>query len=288
MEMVGVVGVGQTLSADDSALGFRKLNMMIKAWAAQGIHLWAVNEATLFLNVGQQSYTLGTAHCTDNYVQTTLSTDEATGSTSLGLTSTSGMSASDNIGIVLDSGTIHWTTISGAPGSPTTIADALPSAASAGSVVFAYTTKIGKPLRVLSAYRRDINGQDTPIEMIAREDYARLASKSTAGKPIQAFYLPQLTTGTLRIWPTADLSTDVVRFWYERTLEDSDVAGDDPDFPVECAEAIVTNLADRLAATYGLPMGERAALKADAALALDAMLSFDREDTSLMFQPDIR
>jgi hypothetical protein len=124
LENVGVYAAGETISAEDTTMCARRLNMMAKAWMAHGAHLWAMKEATLFLSVGTQSYSLGASgtHCTNTYVHTTLSTDEATNSTSIGLSSATGMSASDNIGIVLDDGTIHWTTISGAPGTTTTIA----------------------------------------------------------------------------------------------------------------------------------------------------------------------
>ncbi len=129
--MLGEGAEGEAITGARSASCSLRLNLMIKAWMANGAKLWAMKQATLFLTVGTASYSLGATgtHCTNTYVQTTLSTAEASGSTSLGLTAFAGMAASDNIGIVLDDGTIHWTTISGAPGSTTTIATGLASAA---------------------------------------------------------------------------------------------------------------------------------------------------------------
>jgi len=289
LEDAGVIGAGDTPVADDINACAMKLNMMVKAWMAQGIHLWALEEATLFLAEGTQTYSLGSTgtHCTNTYVHTTLSSDEATSSTSIGITSATGMSASDNIGVVLDDGTIHWTTISGAPGTTTTIATGLASAATSGNVVFAYTSKINRPQRILSAYRRDIDNNDTEITMTSREDYARLTNKLVEGKTVQAFYDPQLTNGVLYAWPTPDNATDVIRFWYERVLEDFDAVTDNPDFPIEWAEAICAGLLYRIGRKFRKTQAEINDYKRDADEKLQIALGFDRESTSVMFQPDL-
>lgn len=268
----------------------RAVNMMVKAWMAKGYHLFSLKEATLFLGVGTQSYSLGATgtHCTYSYVQTTLSTAEALGSTSLGLTAFAGMSASDNIGIVLDDGTIHWTTISGAPGATTTIATGLASAAAAGNVVFTYTSKIDRPLRIASMYRRNIDTQDTPVRLIARDEYVELSNKTIQGKTIQAFYDPQMTNGVLYAWPTPDLATDVLRFWHERPLEDFDSNTDNPGFPIEWAEAICLGAASRVSQSFGMALPDRQMLKMEAEAALEDALGFDRENASVSFQPDLQ
>jgi hypothetical protein len=290
LAMVNIVEPSEAGSSDDYETCALYLNLMVKAWMAKGINLWAMKEATLFLAEGTASYSLGATgtHCTNSYVHTTLSTDEASGSTSIGITSATGMSASDNIGIVLDDGTIHWTTISGAPSTTTTIATGLASAASSGNVVFAYTTKINRPQRIISAYRRDIDNSDTPITLIARGDYADLSNKTSQGKTIQAFYDPQLTNGVLYTWPTPDLATDVIRFWYSRILEDFDAAANNPDFPIEWGEALIYGLAERLAAVYQIPLERRKFLKLEAREKLDEAVGYDVEPVSVFFGPDLR
>lgn len=288
--LTNVVDAGETPTADHYSQCSLMLNLMVKAWMAKGINLWAMKEATLFLSPGTASYSIGATgtHCTHTYAQTTLSTDEALGSTSLSLTSTTGMSASDNIGIVLDDGTIHWTTISGAPGSPTTIATGLASAATSGNVVFTYTTKINRPQRIISAYRRDIDSKDVPVELIARGAYADLSNKSAEGKTVQAFYDPQLTNGRLNLWPTPDIATDVLRFWYSRPIEDFDAGTDNPDFPIEWGEALIFGLADRLATLYQLPSERRQWIKAEAKEKLAEASAYDTEPVSVFFGPDLR
>jgi len=289
----GLYGQGKTLSTFDTSNGKTKLNLMIYAWQQQGIHLWAVQEGTLFLVEGQETYSLGPTgdDCTLDYVSTTLSADSAASDTTLNLTSTTGMSASDNIGIILDDGTLFWTTIVGAPGSPTTIAAGLPSEASDGAVVFTYTPAdtIQRPTRLIDGtiYRRDINNNDVPLSLISRTDYAMLSNKFSTGKSNQVFYEPTLTNGTLKVWVAPDSSSDVIRFSFERPFEGFISLADNPDFPIEWGEALIYNLAWRLA-VVDAPTETLDRLSAYAAAALSAAMGFDKEVASVMFAPTTR
>lgn len=292
-EICGLYTAGETLPSDDFAIALRKLNMMVKMWAAKGHHICGIVDATLFLVKDTASYSLGSTgtHCTSSYVKTTLSTAEETSSTSLGLTAFAGMSASDNIGIVLDDGTIHWTTISGAPGSTTTIATGLASAAASGNVVFTYTSKIQRPLRIVegTVFRRDKSDNDTPLNITSRRDYAMISDKTSSGKSNQWWYDQTLTNGTIRIWPVHDLVTDVIKFGAEILFQDFDVAADTPDFPIEWGEVISYGLADRIAAGSNAVSGnDKARIHALAEQKIEEAWMFNREDGSVFFQPEVR
>lgn len=288
----GDVAEGETLGATTVATYALRLNSWVKALMANGAKLWAMKQATLFLADGTAQYSLGATgtHCTNAYVQTTLSTDEAALSTSLGLTAFAGMAASDFIGIVLDDGTIHWTTISGAPGATTTIATGLASAAAAGNVVFTYTSKINRPQRIdgEAMYWRSAAGQDTPVKLISRAEYAQLSNKSSSGKLVQAFYDPQMTNGQLYVWPAPDNAGDVLRFWYERILEDFDIGTNTPDFAIEWGEALILGLASKMAPSSGMPLSERQDLERRATTALVIAEGYNKENVSTFFQPDHR
>lgn len=290
LEELGEVAEGEAITPDRTNAVSLRLNSWVKSLMAHGAKLWAMKQATLFLTVGTASYSLGATgtHCTNTYVQTTLSTDEATNSTSLGLTAFAGMAASDNIGIVLDDGSIHWTTISGAPGATTTIATGLASAATAGNAVFAYTSKINRPQRIDtdSAYWHSLAGQDTPVRIIARSEYAQLSNKSASGKIVQANYDPQLVNGVLKVWPTPDSSNDVLQFWYERVLEDFDASTDTPDFAIEWGEALILGLASKMAPSSGMGLADRQDLERRAGQAMAIAEGYDRENASVFFQPD--
>lgn len=75
--------------------------------------------------------------------------DEASGQTVISIDDDTGMASGDTVGILLDAGFIHWTTINGAPaGNDITLTVALPSAAADDNNVY---THLFKPMADLDA-----------------------------------------------------------------------------------------------------------------------------------------
>lgn len=264
LESIGYKDPSESLSAADVTTARRKLNMIVKQWTSQldfapGLKMWTRRRAYMFLQDGQVSYSLGPSgdHATETYVQTTLSTDEATSSTSLGLTSFTGMSASDNIGIVLDDGSIHWTTISGSPGSTTTIATGLASAASAGNVVFTYTTKMRRPFEIETAVRRDISGNDTPVDaQMTLAEYEQIYSKTSEGSPSRAYFEAQRTNAKLYLDCAPEDCTEVLRLVYLSYIEDFSATTNDAEFPAEWYRALSLQLAMDCCLPFSRPVPE--------------------------------
>lgn len=296
---IGYLEEGETPNAEVTTDCARRLNQMIKALMVKGTSLWCIQEALLFQVLGAQSYVLGSGATDaewcdpDDYVQTTLSADEASGQTVLSVTSVADIVADDRIGIVLDDGSIQWTTVDTVGASTVTVDDALTDAAASGNVVFVYTSRLVRPQRIIpdTLYRLDITGGQTPIELVGKAEYDQLTGKTQRGKTIKVAYLPQLN-GRLWTWSTADLSTDVIRFSFERPFQDFDVTADNPDFPVEASRMLYLNLAADVCGMYGAS-GELARLRRPdglgiADLALQDWLDYDRENAPVRFQPDMR
>lgn len=297
----GEIGLFDPESQDalDSSLvtdAAMKLNLLVKPWAKKyNLHL--MQDVVLFLVLASQSYALGDATgdanwCAwDDYAQTTLSAAAAASAAAVSLTSAAGFTTGDKIGIVLDSGAIQWTTATMA-GTTATLGTVLSGAAASGNVVFGYTSRIVRPLKIVrgSMFRRDITNSDTPVELVGKLEYDAMTAKTQSGKTIKAAYQPLLTSGRLWTWPCADLSTDVLRFTIERPFQDFDTTTDNPDFPVEASLALVLNLAVLLAGPNGAkdelpgPTG----LVVRAQQALDDWLDGDVESAPVKFQPEIR
>jgi hypothetical protein len=267
--------------------------MLVKAWGKRhGLHL--LQDVVLFQVLSQQSYLLGDAAtdanwCSiDDYAQTTLSAAAAAGAASVSLTSATGFATGDNIGIVLDSGAIQWTTAT-MSGTTATLGAVTTGAAASGNVVFGYTSRIVRPLNVVkdTIYRRDINNNDTPVQLLRKDAYDLLTAKTQTGKTIQVAYQPLLTSGRLWTWPTADLATDVLRFTIQRPVQDFDSTLDNPDFPIEASMALYLNLAVMLAGANGA-RDDLPTLYPRAQQALEDWLDGDVEDASVKFQPDLR
>lgn len=279
---------GDTISNGDNQFASNLLNMMIKAWQTQG-HLWLKTEATLFPIIEQAAYSLNAsgANCTDSYVDTTLNADAAAAATSLTLTSSSGMTVGDYIGIVLDTDALQWTTIATIPDSThVTIATGLTSEATSGNAVYAYTTKIDRPLNIMSV-RRNQNDIDTPMLRLSRQEYFDLPNKNSttsSSTPTSWYYDPQLSAGVLYLWPTNSTAAQIIKFTYQRPIDDFDAAVNDPDFPTEWLEVIAMQLAVRLSYRYG-KRNQIQALKADADAMLEGLKDFDNEEGSIYFQP---
>lgn len=256
LKKINVIGTHESVADEDLQLASRQLNRMVKAWQMDGVYVWTQREATVFLNTAQRSYTLGStgAHASDQdtVVKTTISVAEASGQTVISLADTTGMTAADNIGIELDGGTRQWTTIVSVDSSTqVTITTALTGSAASGKTVYSYTTKMNRPLKIVHARREDKDNVEKPIIIFSRQEYFDLVNKDSSGDVSYIYYdADTRDTGTLYVWPTAVNVKSKLRVTYTRTLEDFDTATDNPDFPVEWYDAIVYNLAVRLAPDF--------------------------------------
>src|SRR5262245_40336386 len=115
LRITGVLRSGQTPGAQMVTDAAEALNGMVKRWQKKpNLKLWTRTEATLFPQVSQIRYALvsGSAdHATETFYSTTLSAAEASGQTTLSVTATTNMTVADNIGVVVDDGTLHWSSI---------------------------------------------------------------------------------------------------------------------------------------------------------------------------------
>lgn len=141
-EILQATGAGEPLSGQLYAQGLRSLNQMIKLWEAQGIHLWANQEYTLFLAVGQERYDL-----TDpstrvvngfDWSSTTLAADAVATNTDITLESVEGLALGYPIGILNDDNDLQWSVVEAIADPVVSLRDALTVDASSGRRVRFY------------------------------------------------------------------------------------------------------------------------------------------------------
>ena len=289
---VGVKAAEQDLEAPQIKDGMRSLNLMMKMWQSQGLHLWAKQEGVLFLDAGKTDYLLGPtgdeATTLDDFIGTTTTGDEAALAVVIGVTDSTGMTAADSVGIKLDSGVRHWTTIVSVDSSvQITITTGIPTVAAEGASVFTYTTILERPLRVLSS-RRKTYGEDNEIAVNSwsRDEYFNQVNKTSQGTVVNAYYSPQLGNGRYYVWQTASDANQLVRFTYERAFEDVEVNADNLDFPAEWLEPIIYNLAARLTDDYKTPPQRAQNILVKAVALLEDVTQWDEEMESINIQPD--
>ena len=269
---------GETLTGDFYNRATRTLNVMLKTWEAQGIHLWTMEEGTLFLAIGQSEYPFSTSKVANTYYETTTDAAEAIGQTVISVTSTSNMVVGQIIGLVDEDNDLFWSTISSFVTDTTvTIANALTTAVPSGNEVYFYSNTFKPCNRVLSVRRKEGTTYEVPINFISRDEYMSLPNKSTQGYPIQAYYDRKETTGTMFLWNAPSSAVPVIRFTYERKMQILDASTNTFDLPEYWFEAIIWNLAKRLIPIYGCDASRKLDIKEMAKDTLDDALGFDTD-----------
>lgn len=288
----GVLRPDETPESEENVYASNTLNRMLKAWQGDGLHVFIHRRATLFLEKDKTKYLLGPTgdNCTESFTETAIKTAASSGATSIDVDATSGMSASDNIGIEIDDGTMHWTTISSVTDSDTVvIATALDGDAAVDNVVYYYTNKIQRPLRAVHAfYRTHSNNTDTRMYQISRDEYLDLSNKDTQSRPTEYWFDAQLNDAELNLFGEPTDTTDTVRLMLQFPFDDMDAAADGFSFPQEWLEAIHLNLAYRLARSYRPRDKKTLELKASAFEAKEHVMGFDEERADVDLQPDRR
>lgn len=289
---IGAIAAGEVLSSQAIQDFTDSLNIQVKAWDATGLHIWTEEEAILFLQPNQYSYTLG-GTTTDNaawttYNSTTLLAAAASGATSISVSSTTGFAASYYVGVVTNAGNISWSQESGAPsGSAITLSTGLSGMANAGNAVYVYQTQIVRPLRVVSGRRFAFNGSiDTPMIQMSRVDYRNQPNKTAPGTVTQFFYDPRggaSNQGVMWLWPAPSDVMSCFKFTFWRPIQDFAIGANIPDLPNEWINALIWNLAYIMAPEYDCPPQRYQMIQGQAASSLDTVQGWDREPESYLF-----
>jgi len=284
-----VVDPANTADANDITTGAQMLNLMIKEWQLDGVSMWLNAECLLHLQKDSQSYSLGSSG--DNFcllsdaVKTTLTADVAASGTALTVDSITGISDGDYIGIELDSGSLHWDTVSGAPsGSTVNITTGLASAASSDNYVFAYTNKIARPVEIMEARLRDTDNVDTPVAIEkSLEQFMSITDKTAEGDVTDIYLSPTITNSLLYTYPVCSDVTKRLIMTVRRVIEDFDRSSDDADLPAECLAAVIWNLALWLAPEYSMQTPPDVVRRAS--ISYNQMKNFYKNRDSVFFQP---
>lgn len=303
LRLVGAVDPENTAGATTTQItnAAQALNLMTKS-LPEALQIFARKYAVVFPQYSQGIYVLGASDgpggdhaCFSNplgagYVQTTLSAAAASGASSISVTSatsgidtvgSTGVTITDTyyIGIELDSGSVQWTTVSGAPsGTTVTLAATLTGAASSGNQVFCYQTKLVAPQRINQAFIRQLDsGNDREVRCLSKDEYNRLGLKSTTGSPVHIYYDHRNTNGHLYVYPEFTSASDLLVIEAQSKLQDFSASGDDYDLPQEFGEYLKYHLAVRIAPEYEVATTKFKQLQELAVLASDIVKGYDQE-----------
>lgn len=142
------------------------------------------------------------------------------------------------------------------------------------------------PLKVVQAFRTEANTPNIPMNIYTHYDYDLLPLTNTSGPPVNLWYQPFSTYGTIHLWPVPSDDTTTITIVYQRPFEDMTSATDDFDFPPYWTDALIYGLAWRLAPEYGIPLQDRQLMAKEAEFFHNQALSFGTEEGSISFMPD--
>lgn len=311
LRLVGAIDPENAAGATTSQItnAAQALNLMVKSWEAVGLQVWERKYGVIFPQTNQSIFVLGgpgpggdhaclSTPLGSGFVQTTLSTAAASGASTIVVTSitgglsTAGITATTitstyNIGVQLDSGSVQWTTVNGAPsGTTVTLAAVLTGAAASGNYVFCYQTKLMRPLRVLDGFVRQISGtNDIPVRIISKDEYNRFGGKTSTGTPVQVAYDAQANAGHLYIYPRFLSTNQLLYIEFTKPIDDFSASGDDYDMPQEWGEALKFNLALRISPEYEVPRDKYSQIREQAVGLFEFVKGYDQENASVFLQP---
>jgi hypothetical protein len=112
-----------------------------------------------------------------------------------------------------------------------------------------FTVTAGDPSYVLAADVVDIldvivrrSGTDYEMDRISRTEYFTLPNKTTQGRPSQ-YFLDRTITPTMYVWAAPENSTDQIRYYYVRRMQDADSLTNTNDIPFRFLPCMVAGLA---------------------------------------------
>lgn len=289
---INVLGANEALGPEDLNLGTRQLNRMIKQWQGKGIWIWTHEEAVLYPNSTNAKYEISptaTTHSSlvSDEITTALNGGENLGSTTLTVDSTTGMAASDYIGIELSDNTRQWTTIVSVDSSTAlTITDSLTESADDNSTVYTYTTKLNRPMEILEMREVIDGGTHRTINLFSEKHYFDIVEKDLTSSISGYYYRRKRDGGEIYLWPRVDDVKTRLYMTIRRQIHDFDSANNNPDFPQEWLNALVFNLALQLAPFFGKEPRDIVLVANQAQDALMDALGYDQDPAPVKFTPD--
>lgn len=302
-----VLELGATPDDDTVTNASQSLNLLMKAWQTQGIKLWTVQEYAVTLVENQNLYKIGQTRVKTGTVTITNADPAVVTYTNSGLTLTTPVvfTTTGALPTGLTAGSTYYV-VSTPTASTFTVSSTVGGAAiatsSAGSGVHTCTittpvtvdSNTDKPLKVIQGWLRNTSvtpNIDIPVQLLSRQEYNLLGSKSATGQVNSIWYDPRETHGELHVYltPNATVAANYTLYVVgQKPIGDILLSTDIPNFPTEWMQALVWGLADELAIEYGSHVNLRQEIMMKAEKYKNDLTDWDVENTSTYFQVDTR
>lgn len=142
------------------------------------------------------------------------------------------------------------------------------------------------PVHILQAYRTDSNGARVPMDIEADYDFNTYPTNTNGNIPFKITYTPAINYGTIKLWPTGlSTNTNAVTIVYSRPIEYFNVSTDTMDLPEEWYDAVIWDVAVKMAPRWGIPIPDRRELKSEAKQYWEHAFDSGFEDASFYIHP---
>jgi len=286
---LGFLPAGVSPTTDDLTNCSQALNIMIKSWAKKGLPLWVVDDITLTMVDGVSKYPVGP---TAGYIHEVTIANGGTGYPATGIvTFTGGTTGTVATGTyVATDGVITAVTITN-PGSSYTSLPTL-SFSGGGTGIIATPVKVGltisKPLRVIEAFIRSSNNEDTTLSIVSKQEYVTLGNKFSPGVPNQLYFDSKLTNAFVYVYNVPTDSTYTLYLTTQRMFEDMSAGTDNFDFPQAWFQAIKWNLMAEICTEYNADKEMIPYYTEKARITLEEAFNESVEEASVTFVMDNR
>ena len=188
----------------------RSLNLMLADWSNRGLNQWTIEQTSITLAADISDYPGGTLTMTVGASGSFTVGETITGGTSAATASVTSLPSATTMAITLPSGTFtSGETITGGTSAATTTVSAAVD-----------LTPVQKTIDILSAViTRD--STDFAITRLSRDGYLGIPNKAQTGRPSQ-FFLDRQITPVLKMWPTPENNTDIIKFDRLVRMDDAD------------------------------------------------------------------
>ena len=249
----------------------RSLNLLFADWANRGLNQWTIEQTSITLASGVRDYPGGTLPMTVAASTSFSVAETITGGTSAATATITSKPSATTLALTIPSGTFQAaeTITGGTSGATTTVSSAVD------------LSDVRSTIDILSVVvTRD--STDFQIERVSRSSYLNIPNKAQTGRPNQ-FFLDRQITPVLRVWPTPDKSTDIIKFDRLTRIDDADTNTNTVDVPFRFYPCLTAGLA------YYISMkrnpGMMAVLKQVYEEEMQRAMDEDRDRASLRISP---
>tara|TARA_R110000796_G_scaffold2275_1_gene9062 strand:- start:2723 stop:3607 length:885 start_codon:yes stop_codon:yes gene_type:complete len=209
----------------------RSLNIMLAEWANRGLNAWTIQEVSIPLATGVSIYpagilTISVASSSGFSIAETL-----TGGTSGATALITSIPSSTSLAITVPVGTFSLSeSLTGSTSAVTTTASAV--------VDF---SDVNSTIDLLSVVATRDN-TDYSLTRLSRDGFISIPNKATTGR-VNQFFIDRVITPVIKVWPTPENNTDVLKFNRLTRIDDVDSPINTLDVPFRFYPCLAAGLA---------------------------------------------